>query len=383
MSPEACESRLIEGPRGDVGGHERELVVVDTGVVCEAACEALRRRGDDGGVLAIDLEGTDTCHAVRPCLLQACGRTGPVYLFDIWVLGKRAFDAGLKDLLGEDGPRKLLYDSRGDAQALQLFDVELGNFLDIQVAFFWAKGMRGQFVPGMSKALEDLVSLPAALRARVLEFKEVGKKLFAPELGGSETVWEERPIPQELMEYAANDVETLFYMLDEWIPKLAEAEEELLRQVSRRRVQLFVDGPGASDAQREFPALKDFRTVYAKSTKLSSRQLRVYMESEFGRVLSVKIASKDALFIEFADKQQAERAIGMCHAQASVSWPLSTAKIMCNYQSLSGLPALADTTRHDEPPNSPAGCHSHAADCIGHAIGEPESDTENSICPEQ
>ena len=54
--------------------------------------------------------------------------------------------------------------------------------------------------------MEKTGVVPSEDVERVKAIKERGRRLFAPELGGRYAVWEERPIRQDMIEYAALDV---------------------------------------------------------------------------------------------------------------------------------------------------------------------------------
>jgi exonuclease 3'-5' domain-containing protein 1 len=59
-----------------------------------------------------------------------------------------------------------------------------------------------KFVVGLKKIMEQHLSLAGPL----METKEKGVALFAPERGGSYEVWNARPLDPLLVEYAASDV---------------------------------------------------------------------------------------------------------------------------------------------------------------------------------
>ena len=69
--------------------------------------------------------------------------------------------------------------------------------------------------------------------------KEAGKALFAPERGGGYEVWERRPMPRELLEYAAAaDVAHLRAMWREWgHSRRARKDGRHRREADHRRHQ--------------------------------------------------------------------------------------------------------------------------------------------------
>uniref|UniRef100_A0A7S4V6X9 3'-5' exonuclease domain-containing protein n=1 Tax=Alexandrium monilatum TaxID=311494 RepID=A0A7S4V6X9_9DINO len=299
---------------------EREVVWVDGVAECEEACAALASYER----VAVDLEGTDLAREGGLCLLQAAGVEGPVYLFDIQVLGRGGFEAGLAQLLAGERPLKLIFDPRSDGDALRRFGVRLGGLLDLQVLYCWATGMTGQYVPGMAKATGELRNLPAEFRERLARLKEEGRELFVPELGGREDVWERRPLQEALRQYAACDVLVLLHFYDEW----ARGVEDLglLSRVSRKRLERHLLGTQPTKgAARDFPVPADLRTVYVSVPRPPSRaEMRDALESRYGPLVGLQYDEGNRYaFAEFAGADAAERAVSGAASPPfkRISWP--------------------------------------------------------------
>ncbi|CAE7237916.1 Exd1, partial [Symbiodinium pilosum] len=183
------------------------------------------------------------------CIIQVATRTGAVYLFDITTLGETAFSGGLKDVLESTPIIKLLYDCRNDADALRhIHGVQLSNVLDMQVLFMHHSGQRSGQLPGMAKALGQILSYEEHQVAKGL--KAAGARMFAPEKGGKMKVWKLRPLPPLLVRYCSQDVQHLFSMWDAW-DSLAHSE---LRQLSEERLRKRIEGPSSPES----PWLVDF-----------------------------------------------------------------------------------------------------------------------------
>lgn len=92
----------------------------------------------------------------------------------------------------------------------------------------------------MQKALSD--ALPASTRAAADALKEEGKRLFAPERGGSYSVWSQRPLQPALVDYASADVRHLFTMLDLWGgPGKSCVTLDEAKKMTARRMEAAID----------------------------------------------------------------------------------------------------------------------------------------------
>ena len=134
--------------------------------------------------IAVDIEGINLCRDGKICLIQICGRTSPenVYLFDISKLGKSAFMEGrLKELFEDQNIQKIVYDGRGDNDALyHLYQVLMCNVYDLQVLFVQKfSNSNDRFLKGLGTALQKF-----GLSTKDIEAKRVGYALFDPKQGG-------------------------------------------------------------------------------------------------------------------------------------------------------------------------------------------------------
>ena len=99
---------------------------------------------------------------------------------------------------------------RNDADALfNIYGIELANVYDLQLADVASRRSRNistQYVNGLARCIEHYVSPPNTWK----EVKEAGNRLFAPEKGGSYTVFETRPLDPRILAYCAQDVALMF-----------------------------------------------------------------------------------------------------------------------------------------------------------------------------
>lgn len=238
----------------DGGGGERvEVIMVTTPA---AAAAAAARLADDGarGALAVDLEGVALGRpggTISIVQVVAAVRPATVYLFDVTVLGERAFGpAGapaptLRTLLQEPAVTKLLWDCRADAHALfRLYDIRMAGVVDLQVSELLHRVARRDpptQVSSLAWLIErtSLLPLPAAQRRVLAELKRRAGGLFLPRLGGSYAVWDKRPLNPVLMEYATDA--RLFFLLRSVFAASRVEEEPALRDLLARCVTTRLD----------------------------------------------------------------------------------------------------------------------------------------------
>lgn len=164
--------------------------------------------------IAVDLEGVELGRHGRISLLQiATSSFGHVFLVDVHLLGSSAFSSHgytLQHLLEDPCIQKLAFDSRRDSDALfHLYNVEIQHVFDLQVACTLRySDLNDPYLKGLKFYMEKLKIISEANR----DLKDRGRRLFLPEEGGRFDAWEQRPLPPQLIAYAALDVRHLHDM---------------------------------------------------------------------------------------------------------------------------------------------------------------------------
>jgi len=215
---------------------------------CRGVCDWICAWYDE---IALDLEGVHLGRHGRICILQIAVDTPPqVFLFDITVLGKSAFDDGLRTVLETESIRKLIYDARADGDALHhLYGVTLANPCDLQVLHCIAKDDASDpFVKGLQKALDQSGCVPFEEQRWVEELKLRGKALFVPERGGCRELWEWRPLHPDLVSYCALDVAYLAAMRRKFSDVMST---DALRRHSQARMMRAIENLDFIGGQRE------------------------------------------------------------------------------------------------------------------------------------
>jgi len=247
--------------------------LVDTLEACQQAVAKLSEENE----VVIDIEGVELSRKGEVCLIQMCGASGMVSLFDICAMGEEAFGpGGLRSLLESENVTKLFFDVRSDSDALyHLHGVKVRAAYDIQILWHVRfQHPEEPYLQGLMKVLDKYLEQSHVLSddaAKVLEqVKQRGLSLFAPEHGGRYEVWKERPLCPDLLEYATADVNWLLEMRRFWAPKDLPMADELNRFVtaeSARRLENFVDRPDAealdftNNKYRDFDIPDGFNTT--------------------------------------------------------------------------------------------------------------------------
>jgi exonuclease 3'-5' domain-containing protein 1 len=170
----------------------------------------------------IDLEGVDLCRHGSISIFTLLIDTGiparRVHLIDVHVLGSQAFNTAgvqgktLKDVLQDEKIPKVFFDVRNDSDALFAhFGVALQGVEDVQLMESATRKTTGsrRFVHGLAKTIEQNVLLGSSDRASWKSAKEKGERLFKAEHGGSYEVFNQRPLPPDILTYCVGDVQYL------------------------------------------------------------------------------------------------------------------------------------------------------------------------------
>lgn len=194
----------------------------------------------------IDLEGNNLSrHGTLSLITILIASTNKVYLIDIHILGKPAFttsDPGsqtLQQLLESKHVEKVFFDVRSDSDALfALYGVALDGIHDLQLMELGARRSAKTLVNGLARCIERDMHLTGEEHQAWKAAKDQGNKLFAPERGGSYAVFDQRPLPEEILKYCVQDVVYMPTLFKVYNFNLSEAWEERVREETVARIQL-------------------------------------------------------------------------------------------------------------------------------------------------
>ncbi|XP_066502085.1 piRNA biogenesis protein EXD1 [Hoplias malabaricus] len=154
-------------------------------------------------VIGIGADGVGVFQHERLCWLQIATKN-KVYLFDILLLGGRAFKNGLSMILESKHILKVTHDCRSIAGCLMAqFGVNLANVFDTQVAdimSFYAE--TGGFLPDRVSTLQEVVSLHLKMPPSLLASIRIKSQLKQED----KDVWYVRPCAAPLLKVMALSV---------------------------------------------------------------------------------------------------------------------------------------------------------------------------------
>jgi ribonuclease D len=158
-------------------------------------------------LVSVDCEGVELGRNGQLSIIQVA-TADHVYVFDVLSLGETLFSKGLKRALERPIPTKVFYDCRRDSDILyHQFGVKLKGVVDAalsEVFFRWTNGMGvPRFLKGYRRCVETYLGVD---NPHFFQLKNKVSSMMST-LGTS--IWIERPLPQELLEYAAYDVKYL------------------------------------------------------------------------------------------------------------------------------------------------------------------------------
>ncbi|XP_053191142.1 piRNA biogenesis protein EXD1-like [Scomber japonicus] len=153
--------------------------------------------------LTSQCDGVEVYEHGRLCWLQIATKN-KVYLFDILLLGARAFKNGLSMILESKHILKVIHDCRAIAGCLNTqFGVKLTNVFDTQVAdvmCFYSE--TGGFLPDRVSTLQEVVSLHLKVPSSQLLSLKMKSQLTKEEM----EMWYKRPCPIPLLKVMALSV---------------------------------------------------------------------------------------------------------------------------------------------------------------------------------
>ncbi|KAI0522115.1 ribonuclease H-like protein [Xylaria bambusicola] len=181
--------------------------------------------------LYLDLEGVNLSRHGTISILQIHVRTtGQSYLVDVKTLGEMVFSTPgirtpntLNEILESPSIAKVLFDLKG-VQDLQLMELATRP-----------EGRR-QFVSGLKSCISRDLPVTPMEKSEWMKTKDDGKKLFAPEQGGSYELFNQWPLPERIRAYCVQDVHYLPRLWDLYDHKLTEAWRAKVLEATEARV---------------------------------------------------------------------------------------------------------------------------------------------------
>jgi exonuclease 3'-5' domain-containing protein 1 len=169
-----------------------------------------------------------------------------VYLVDVHKLGKAAFNTAgrkrttLKDILEDEDTPKVVFDVRNDSDALFAhFGVSLQGVEDVQLmdSATRATTVSRRTLNSLAKCIERNTRIDSKEHASWKLAKERGERLFMARHGGTSEIFNQRPIPEEIISYCAGDIRYLPELREKLWKSRAEEWQDFVKQESQNRVK--------------------------------------------------------------------------------------------------------------------------------------------------
>ncbi|XP_060031044.1 piRNA biogenesis protein EXD1 isoform X2 [Erinaceus europaeus] len=212
-------------------------------------------------VLSVAAEGANVCRHGKLCWLQVATNSR-VYLFDIFLLGSRAFNNGLQMVLEDKRILKVIHDCRWLSDCLShQYGILLNNVFDTQVADVLQFSMEtGGFLPNCISTLQESLIQHLKVAPKYLIFLEERQKLIQE----NPEVWFTRPLSPSLLKILALETTYLLplrlALMDEMMSDLTTLVDGYLntyREGSADR--LGGTEPTCMELPEELLQLKDFQ----------------------------------------------------------------------------------------------------------------------------
>ncbi|XP_013367937.1 PREDICTED: LOW QUALITY PROTEIN: exonuclease 3'-5' domain-containing protein 1 [Chinchilla lanigera] len=232
-------------------------------------------------VLSVAAEGANVCRHGKLCWLQVATNSR-VYLFDIFLLGSRAFNNGLQMILEDKRILKVIHDCRWLSDCLfHQYGIMLNNVFDTQVADVFQFSMEtGGFLPNCISTLQESLIRHLDVAPKYLSFLEDRQKLIKE----NPEVWFTRPLPPSLLKMLALEATYLLplrtALLDEMMSDLTTLVGGYLNTCRGGSAdQLVGTEPTCMELPEELLQLKDFqkqrRERAAKEYRMNAQGLLI------------------------------------------------------------------------------------------------------------
>lgn len=213
-------------------------------------------------IIAFDCEGVSLSRSGTCTLLQLVGDSNQKkpFIIDLVVCTAAMLEeSGIKVLLEDHTFIKICWDGRMDCDALlHQFNVRIHNILDLQVLDVFyrrSQGLRVNFVNGYAAGVEKYTFMSFTELTNFKKLKDQIDDLSYPQ-GRMSSVrsfefWRERPLSQDLLQYATGDVLHMFVMRTKLLARIKKTETEMIK-VSTLRIDTIRDSVVAIPNTRAF-----------------------------------------------------------------------------------------------------------------------------------
>ncbi|XP_070281064.1 piRNA biogenesis protein EXD1 isoform X1 [Myotis yumanensis] len=313
-------------------------------------------------VLSVAAEGANVCRHGKLCWLQVATNSR-VYLFDIFLLGNRAFNNGLQMVLEDKKILKVIHDCRWLSDCLShQYGILLNNVFDTQVADVLQFSMEtGGFLPNCISTLQESLIRHLKVAPKYLSFLEEKQKLIQE----NTEVWFTRPLSPSLLKILALEATYLLplrlVLLDEMMSDLTTLVDGYLNTYREGSAD-WLGGmePTCMELPEELLQLRDFQK------QRRERAAKEYRMNAQGLLIRTLLHPKKSV-TETAKKEEKVRGVLLCEKSR-----LDKAPSFTSHENVNLLKEEAKSKQiTTEPPHLP------------HIEQEVHEDSSNKvICPE-
>jgi exonuclease 3'-5' domain-containing protein 1 len=196
--------------------------------------------------LYIDLEGNNLSRYGTLSLITVLVEPQhTTHLVDVTSLGNDAFTVAgsdgrtLKSILESQEIVKVFFDIRNDSDALfGIYDIRVEGIEDLQLMELASRSFSRRTVNGLAKCIERDAQITATEKIQWKKTKDLGRKLFAPELGGTYAVLDQRPLPPQMISYCVQDVVHMPALRELYCARLGDAWRRKVKVETTARIAL-------------------------------------------------------------------------------------------------------------------------------------------------
>jgi exonuclease 3'-5' domain-containing protein 1 len=202
-------------------------------------------------VMYMDLEGVNLSRHGTISIMTILATsdrlpTDYVFLIDVHTLGARAFTTPgtngqtLRSILQDATKTKVFFDVRNDSDALYArYGIALAGIEDVQLMESATRPTTHsrRFVAGLAKCIAQHLSTTPTQSASLAAWKLTkgkGEKLFNPNHGGSYDVFNQRPIPTDIVAYCAGDVVHLPALRQAFFAQTTRQRDMIAEETAKR-----------------------------------------------------------------------------------------------------------------------------------------------------
>ncbi|XP_074091227.1 piRNA biogenesis protein EXD1 [Macrotis lagotis] len=254
-------------------------------------------------VLSVAAEGVNLCRHGKLCWLQVA-TSSRVYLFDIFLLGSRAFNNGLQMVLEDRKILKVIHDCRWLSDCLShQYGIILSNVFDTQVADVLQFSMEtGGFLPHCISTLQECLIRHLKMSPKCVSFLDDKQKMVQE----NPEIWFMRPLPPSLLKVLALETTYLLplrlLLLDEMMSDLTTLVDAYLNTYREGSGDLLGGTePSCLELPEELRQLMDFQRLRRE------RAMKDYETNAEGLLVRTQLIYPKEKAVEEEGKQKSTR----------------------------------------------------------------------------